>query len=496
MKTGCPEDTVPQECLTKQLSRESPAMKSIPEIRFNAIAGYARQPMARITGEELAYFESDDGSLMGMLLRDRSDNDFAGMAFGRDKKLRFRWTSMTGFFESPEKAVAALEGLLNDLRDKPDDFHHQGDEVGEPVDFFTPVHAPERLHPDFLTIMSAAEFYSARGIIEPMMRWHEDLDGNFVEQFQSTAFDQRIWELYIFALLTELGYVLDSTSPVPDFLAGGLYGQLAIEAVTVGPTKNGSVIVPPPPIDTPEQMKAYLEEYMPIKFGSPLFSKLRKEYWKHDRVRDVPLVFAVADFSSPGSMVYTRSALEKYLYGYTFNASVDADGKTTSSPHKIFEHRWGEKVVPSGFFDIPGAENVSAVISTTAGTVSKFNRIGLLAGFGTGDVLMIREGTCIDHDTNATNPLIFRAIVNAEGYRESWIEGLNVYHNPRARIPLPEHLLPEAAHHHCDAEGNWTSSAPAFHPLASTTRLIAKVDVGRALAGLEGQPIRKHGQSA
>jgi hypothetical protein len=473
------------------------SMKEISEIRFNAIAGYARQPMARVTGEELAYFESDDGTLMGLLLRDRSDNDFAGMAFGRDKKLRFRWTSMTDFFETPEKAVAALEGLIEDLHKKPEDFHYQGDEVGEPVDFFTPVHAPERLHPDFSTIVSAAEFSPARGIIELMMRWHEDLDGNFVEQFQSTAFDQRIWELYLFALLTEIGYVLDPTSAVPDFIAGGLYGQLAVEAVTVGPTRNGASIVPPPPIETPEQMTAYLEEYMPIKFGSPLFSKLRKEYWKKDRLTDIPLVFAIADFSSPGSMVYTRSALERYLYGFAHHPSVDANGKTTAVPRKIVEHSWGEKTIPSGFFDIPEARNVSAVISTAAGTISKFNRMGLLAGFGNRDVLMIREGTCVDRDINATIPLVFRAIVNAEGYRESWVEGLNVYHNPRANIPLSEHLLPGAAHHHCDAEGNWTSSAPEFHPLASTTRLIANVDVDRALADLDGLPIRfwKHQQS-
>jgi hypothetical protein len=229
---------------------------------------------------------------------------------------------------------------------------------------------------------------------------------------------------------------------------------------------------------------------MPIKFGSPLFSKLKKEYWKHHRIKGIPLVFAVADFSSTGSMVYTRSALERYLYGYTVDTDVDAAGEATYRPRKIVEHRWGEKVIPSGFFDIPEAENVSAVISTTAGTVSKFNRMGLMSGFGAGDVLMIREGTCIDRDPNASSPLIFKAIVNAEGYRESWVEGLNVYHNPQTRVPLPEYLMPGAAHHHCDAEGNWSSSAPPFHPLASTTRLIANVDVARALRDADGQPIK------
>lgn len=29
-----------------------------------------------------------------------------------------------------------------------------------------------------------------------MMRHFVDVDGNFVQQFQTTAFDSRIWELY------------------------------------------------------------------------------------------------------------------------------------------------------------------------------------------------------------------------------------------------------------------------------------------------------------
>lgn len=103
---------------------------------------------------------------------------------------------------------------------------------------------------------------------------------------------------------------------------------------------------------------------------------------------------------------------------------------------------------------------------------------------------MVREGTCIDRDPGATSPLLFQAIVNADGYRESWVEGLNVYHNPRAKVPLPEHFIRGAAHHRCDAEGNWASTAPPFHPLASTTRMVAHVDVARALEKMDHPAIR------
>lgn len=465
-------------------------MKEISETRFNAIAGYARHPRAQMLGEEIAYFEADDGSIMGLLIRDRADNDFAGVAFGRDQLLRFRWTSMTDFLQSPEQAREALAQMMTDLLDEPEEFHHQGDEEGEPVDFFVPLHAPEALHPDFQNVMSSDEFSPARGIIEPMMRWHEDLDGNFVEQFQSTAFDQRIWELYLFALLTELGYLLDDDHAIPDFIGQSLYGPIAVEAVTVGPTRAAGEIVPPPPIETKEQMEAFLRDYMPIKFGSPLYSKLQKRYWERPQIAGMPLVFAIADFSSPGSMVHTRSALETYLYGFAHGVEYDGEGNPVPRVRKVEEHRWGEKVVPSGFFNIRDARHVSAVMSTTAGTISKFNRIGVFAGFGAGNVLMLREGLCANHDPEAVAPTAFRAVVNAEDYFESWVEGLNVYHNPRADIPLPEHFLPGAAHHHCDGEGKWASTVPRFHPLASTTKMFAPVNVEKEMDGLKGPAIR------
>lgn len=457
-------------------------MIEVSLVRFNAIAGYARQPMSQVYGEEISYFESEDGSLMGMIIRDRTDDDFSGMVFGQDKKMRFRWTGMTDFLPSADEAKTALEEKFNALEGAPKEEHFQGDEVGGPLDFFELLHGEDRLHPDFVSLANDEGYSSARGMIEPMMRWYEDADGNFVEQFQSTGFDQRIWELYLFALLIELGYVIDREKAVPDFCCSGLRGQMAIEAVTVGPTRQGAEIVQPPPTDTPEQQRAYLEEYMPIKFGSPLFSKLKKEYWKKDHVVDIPLVLAVADFSSPGSMVHTRSALERYLYGFFYETGKDEDGAPVISAKRIEAHTWGDKTIPSGFFKIPEAKNISAVISTTAGTISKFNRIGLTAGFGSDNILMIREGTLIDHDPGATDPLMFRAVVNAPDYNEPWVQSLNVYHNPNARIPLPEHMFENAAHHYCDDEGRWTTHAPRFHPLASITQMFGPVDVQAALA--------------
>ena len=96
--------------------------------------------------------------------------------------------------------------------------YYQGDEEGKSLDFFTPAAAArDRLHPDFVKVAEEEAYSSARGIIEPMMHWYDDPDGNFVEQFQTTGFDARIWELYLFAAFSEMDYQIDRTDAVPDF---------------------------------------------------------------------------------------------------------------------------------------------------------------------------------------------------------------------------------------------------------------------------------------
>lgn len=457
-------------------------MTLISAVRFNALAGYARLPHATLFGEELAYFEADNGQILGMLMRDIEDNDYFGLVFAQDRKLRYRNVSLTPFAETEAAARTDLLAALAVALQAPPESHYQADEKGAPVDFFTPVRDLDQLNPNFVKLISEECFSPARGIIEPMMRWYEDADGNFVEQFQTTGFDQRIWELYLFATFIEQRFQLDRSKAIPDFVCDGLVGSFAAEAVTVGPTRKGNAIVASPATDTPEALDAYLNQYLPIKFGSSLTSKLAKRYWERPNVAGAPFVLAIADFSSPGSMMYSSSSLERYLYGYDHDAERDADGRLTLKPRRIGEHRFGEKVIPSGFFDLPDSDNIGAVLTTASGTISKFNRMGLLAGFGSGNVVMIREGTAVDRDPDASQPKRFRVLVNAAGYDESWIEGLNVFHNPKAALPFDEGLLPSAAHHIIDADGVRRSRVPDFHPYASVTRQMAPVDVAEFIA--------------
>ena len=58
--------------------------------RFNAFVAWARSPMAGVIGIELEYFSDRTDNLIGILIKDRYDQDFGFVMLGRDLKGRFR----------------------------------------------------------------------------------------------------------------------------------------------------------------------------------------------------------------------------------------------------------------------------------------------------------------------------------------------------------------------------------------------------------------------
>lgn len=211
------------------------------------------------------------------------------------------------------------------------------------------------------------------------------------------------------------------------------------------------------------ELKAYFMDYMPIKWGSALYSKLAKKYWELPHVIGKPIVLAVQDFHIPHSMSFSSGTLMPYLYGLRFNALYDATGNLIVSDEKRESHSWDGKTIPSGFFYQPGCEYISAVISNPLGTISKFNRMGVGAGFGRDDVRMLFTGTKHDHDPNASVPLKFALEVTRDNWDEPWCGGLNVFHNPNARHPVEPSIFNEYAQHFYE-DGRLRSYLPKFHP--------------------------------
>jgi len=406
------------------------------------------------------------------VIRDLDDDDFSAVLLARDARGRFRAIEILPFVNSVAQVRIALEPAMRGWAVRSDADYYQGDERGRPIDLFTPVVPRGRFHPHFAQVWQDEQFSPAREIISAMAYYFEDPDGNFVEQFQTSGFDARTWELYLFASLHELGYAFDRSHPSPDYFCRGMSGELFVEAVTVNPTMAGGLSLESGPPEDPSERKLYKQEYMPIKYGSALFSKLNRKYWELTHVVGKPIVFAIQDFHFPGSMKWSEPSLAPYLYGRSFTALHDPYGNLHIFSRPVGEHRWRNKSIPSGFFFLPGGEHVSAVLTNAQGTLTKFNRLGALAGFGSRRIRMLRRGTRYDPNPNASRPTPFVDEVTRAGYTEDWVEGMNVYHNPQAKIPLWPGLLEGAAHHFLRHDGQIRSLIPDGHPYGTETFII------------------------
>jgi hypothetical protein len=420
-------------------------MEKLSPLRFDALAGYACTPFTLITADEREWFSEEQEKVLGVIVQDRADKDYVCVVMGRDRVGRYRAVHLSEWFLRLRDARAAMPQILADWGAKDPAEFEQGDEPRQPMEFFRPRHPVERRHLGFRKLTEMEEYSPARGIMEAMMYSYKDPDGNFVEQFQSDGFNARFWELYLFALLAESRHSVNRDYPAPDFLCSGLLGQFFIEAVTTNPTmRNGRNVEPV--VRNDDELNQFLLNYLPIKFAGPLTAKLGKKYWEKAHIRGNPIVFAIADFHRPLSVMQSQTALTTYLYGRRFDSGRDFRGNLIVTSFPVTEHVWGRKIVPSGFFNLPGAEHVSAVISSREATLSKFNRLGLKAGFGSPRIRMVREGNRYVPDRNRREPETVRVSVNSKRYREQWVDGLEVYHNPNANIPLNPEIFPTAMH--------------------------------------------------
>lgn len=451
-------------------------MKRIDLKRFNVLASHSRSPAAAYMSKELDWFSNEEETLLATLLLDTVDGDYVAIILGRDEADRFRCIDTKVCIPNPEEAQAWIErAILWHGRDGQAVFA-QGDVPGKhkPLDLFTPIVLPEKLHPSFARLCQSKAFAPARRQIAEIMPHYMDVDGNFVEQFQTTGFDARLWELYLHTYLVEEQLFIDREHDRPDFVVTKYGETVAIEATIVGRRKDRPASFFMTDLNLPQDAAEALrrqEHEMPIRFGSPLFSKLQKRYWELDHVKDRPLVFAIADFHDDQSMVWTSTALINYLYGVKHDFHFDENRQLVIDPQKIDRHKLGEKEIPSGFFFQPGAENVSAVLFSASGTISKFNRMGRQGGFLAPGVIMIRLGMCHDHNPAAHLPKPFRYFVD-EKSQETWAEGLSMFHNPNALHPVPEDLFPSIAHHRFK-DDLIISALPKFHPYGSFTVSIA-----------------------
>ena len=443
------------------------AAKRISKARFEALT-FSTLPFAWVVAEDMEWYSDQDENVLGVLCRDRQDDDWGYVVLGRDERSVFRGIETEVSMPDADSARKSLHLRLSFYAVSGDKIFPQGDEnLRKKLELFRRVVREEELNQNFLVLSDGKGYSSAKELIAEIAYSFVDTDGNYIQQFQTKGFDARLWELFLYALLHENDFQIDRSYAAPDYLCMKLGLNVFIEAVTVNPTQGEEASRVTPETE-PDPVK--LADYAAIKFGSALFSKMHKNYWKLNHVKNHPLVFAIADFHAPKSMLWTHGALAQYLYAMRSSKVKTAAGVTVEEA-PIKEHTYGDKRIPSGFFQQPHSENVSAVLFSNSGTISKFHRMGKLAGFGDQDVKMWRTGKRYDHGEGIVEPADFSFEIK-EGLIETWSEGVSIFHNPNAKFPLHEELFPLVAHHFIE-NNRMVSHLPDFFPLVSMTHIFS-----------------------
>jgi hypothetical protein len=335
---------------------------------------------------------------------------------------------------------------------------------------FDPIVPKEKLHPLFDGLRTAPGGEPARWMLDEVYQSFEDPDGNFLEQFQTSGFNARFFELYLFAYFSRSGFIVERSKPNPDFLVsrGGI--RVAVEATTTNPSTSGVLAEAGRKISDLKgiELDEYEQHELPIRFGGPLSSKLDKRYWELEHCKGLPFVVAIEAFHEEDSLLMADGGLIRYLYGNEEIGIWDQGGQFRVETRAIKEHTVGDKTIPSGFFLQPEAQCVSAVLFTNSGSNAKFSRMGYQHGVGCDVISMTRIGYCFNPRHDVMDPTFFLYNLDGPPFVEPWGQGLVVLHNPNALNPLPERFFVDALESHLE-QGVLRSYPSHWHPLSSQT---------------------------
>lgn len=281
-------------------------------------------------------------------------------------------------------------------------------------------------------------FYMTRMMINEAFTKFKDTDNNFIREFQSLeGHATKLWELYLNETFLQMGYEDVRRSPTPDFVLEHFRQKVFVEAVIAGQTMPGSNFPAPELTEDPLFDSNNAHEYFAFRTINSLLSKVRKtnsrgeHYWEMPYIKGNPFVLAHSSYHLKYSHAFSYGDAGRAIYGVI--PETNLDGYPTGRFMNVTEHRLGDRVLKAGFFNHPDTENVSAILFSNFGSQQKFSRMGYLKGYGSNKVKIVRRiynsdayGDRTPTDYDLSHP----------DYRENWQDGLVIFHNPNAKIPL------------------------------------------------------------
>ncbi len=449
-------------------------MKPLNPNRARLLLLFTRTPCVKIVNKELEYYQSDDEKQIGFISFDNIDHTYHAMLFDRNS---------LGYYENVDMrldhdAIAEARVNLSEMMDG-----YVRDDValtrkGKKNDYYTLIADKSQIHPNFIKLRNDGFFTAAKKVIEELGYQHVDIDGNFTDQMQSiNGFDSRIWELYLWCYFREEGFEFDTTHDAPDFMLKKNGEEVAVEAVHIKRTQSLDDEMAQMDLKT---IMEKLRNEIPVMYGSSLYSKLKHEnqdqkYWEMSHVKDKPLVFAIADFHADMSMTWSFPAITSILYGVEQITKKDKYGKTVLVSAFGDKYQKKNKVEISPLFLSEEFKHVSAVLFSPCGTITKFNRMGVQAGYGDSNYTLLQMKICYNHLQNAIYPNMFFNVID-EKCNETWADGIQIFHNPMAETPLNPELFPHAGHHYYN-DGLLYSDMPLNSTISTITWNIKNLPI-------------------
>lgn len=273
------------------------------------------------------------------------------------------------------------------------------------------------------------------------LNWAEgfhDRDGKFIKEFQST-FNSSFWEIYLHAVFKKYGFKIDWSCPSPDFNLVTKNTELIVEATTAN-SAQGKQNEWDRSID-PEELKkisiADINKEAIIRLSNSILSKFRaykKKYSKLNHVKDKPFIIAVAPFEQPYFNLQYDRPIKALLYDYYVDEEIfqKSPEKYPNGPPGVplfSVQKENGAEIPLGLFNDDQMREVSAIIFSCTATWGKLDALVY------NPKLENRYITSVwtTEPDGVPKPLMSK---NGES-PERLTDGLQIYHNPYAKSPIP-----------------------------------------------------------
>lgn len=299
--------------------------------------------------------------------------------------------------------------------------------------------APDALHYKFNLLRNEPLLYLERDVITEWASGFSDRDGKLVKEFQTT-FHSSLWELYLFAVLKELGLSVDFSKNRPDFIVSGnveFYMEAVVSEIKKGGRSEGTrsendTFSMLEPIHKDENFHCLIDEAI-TRHSNSILSKHKKyvnEYAKCAWIKgNIPFVVALGSYDQVNYGREFHYSMMALLYGFRFNLEdqVYVREESIIKPETTSE-------IPIGIFTDRNYEEISAIVFSCTVTMGKLTSLAISKNPShfTNFVLNIR------HDTD---PPHYKIQIVSQEVPEDLTDGLFVFHNPNAKNPLPKSIF-------------------------------------------------------